>query len=359
MNAELLTAGLMIGGIGVITFYVVKSVLPIMPYLYPSTLLASRGSKTVTKAKLEALCEAKTLDEFVQGLSGTYFDIDAHNGQSHKHANTNSARSLINIHESSEEIFASLLGEISKHTPNDFDKVLRNLMLIDEVSVIKYLYKLKYLNKPISQTTFTKTISFSQSFYEKCAIVEFAEFKALFSQSMYWQVMKKEYASLGEFERDLDEVVYAKLAKDLPKKLADRKEISNLMKVMADKKNILACLQGMIRSQEPIYVSSGIQPKAKSLDELDSELSKTQYTEVFKQSYAKYAQTGYSAFEIAFEEYIYQYAKKLMYLKPQGAMSVLAQILRINIDKKNVQIISKGIDANLPSDDIKKMLLYV
>jgi vacuolar-type H+-ATPase subunit C/Vma6 len=343
MNVELITAGTIIVGALGITFYVVKSVLPLTPYLYSGTLLMSRSAKYLSKQKLEVLAESKTIVDVANSLSGTYFSFDSTN--------------LTDIHTIVEQKYVDVVKEVLQHTPNEFNEVLSRLMMLHEGSLIKYLYKTKFNNK--TTLVVGPSLHFSREFYERCTVVDFAEFKALFSGSIYWQVLKKEYSSIIDFERAFDEFVYAQLSESLPKKLADRVELKSILQMIIDNRNILACIQGIVRGEVPIYISRGIKPKASTFEELEKELAKTQYKDVFERSYKKYAEIGFKAFDIEFEKEVYEFAKRKMYLKPQGALAVFTLLLRAQIDKKNVQLITKCVDAKLPSEQTKQMLIYV
>ena len=348
---EILIIGTVLTGLIIILAYIYIAVKPVLPYLYINTMLQSRSGKFLSKKKLQSLIESKNLNEFVNNLTDTFYEVDDTELESMHHAFTHK--------------YAELLTEIKKNTPKEFTELLNTYALLAESAIIRYLYRSKFLGKAIDDTYVYEVGTLSK--YQLSAMksaVDFAEFKAMFSPTIYRKLLLTEHKSVEEFENAMDLFISDEIENRLKQmKIANKKLIRDLFKMIIDQHNIMTAFQSIIR-QAPVQLMKGgfvdikLLEDVKSANELLEKIENTIYSTTLNEVKSSYEKTGRTAyFEIALERLILSIAQKEVMSKPQGAFSIFVFILKARQDKQNVQIISKGIEAGLKIDKIEEMII--
>ena len=349
-GAYWITGSVLVGLAGVLT-YLYFAVRPVLPYLYVNTMLQSRSGKFLTKSKITTLVESKNLTEFVNGLTDTFYQVDGSD--------------LEDIHEAFTHRYVSLLTDIKNNTPKEFTELINTYALLAEGSVIRYLYRSKFLGKPINSSyVYAIGVLTQKQLSSMQSANDFAEFKALFSPTIYRKIMLREHNSVEDFEHSMDEFISDEIQTRLKKlKIADKNLIRDLFKMILDQHNIMASFQSIVRGAPVHLLDGGFVSKQKlksadSVDAIQAAVENTLYAPAFAQAKIAYAETARSAyFEIALERLIIDIAQKEVLSKPQGAFSIFVHMLRAKQDKQNVQVISKGIEAQLTKTKIEEMIV--
>ena len=216
-----ITGSVMVGLV-LILGYLYHMVRPALPYLYVNTMLQSRSGRFLTKPKLQTLIESKNLTEFVNGLTDTFYEVDGSD--------------LEDIHHAFTHKYVALLTDIKTHTPKEFTELINTYALLAEGSVIRYLYRSKYLGKPVNSSyVYAIGALTKKQLLSMQSANDFAEFKALFSPTVYRKIMLHDHANVTEFDHAMDEFISEEIQIRLKKlKIADKNLIRDLFKMILD-----------------------------------------------------------------------------------------------------------------------------
>ncbi len=346
--------GLVVLLIVVVMAYLLFHVTPVMPYLYLSAIIQSRSSKMLTTTKMRQLSECSSYHELSGMLTDTIFATDG------CEVNT-----ISQLHRFFEDQFIKAIDEIVSLSPNAMQALMNKYLMFYEVGIVKMLYKSKKYGVRIDKELSYPVGILSKELLTRLESCEdLNEFANYFRDTVYFEPLKKEYELTEEIDFALDNAVIMEIGeftKNL--KVHDKKKVMKLMDMIIDIKNIETKIQSIIRSTDLSLFNGGSldqnQLKAvKDMGQFIEYLQKTEYAELATEAGDSYNTTkSPSVFEVNLNRHLKKFIGDNMLLNPQGAFSVFAYLILLEIEKKNLFTLTKGVASEFPSAQIVEMII--
>lgn len=363
MNPPLLLFVFSLSLVIVVMVSVIRNVMPVSNFLYANARIQARSNYMITDNLLVELMQAKSLKEFRSLLRDTIYgeELDKSN------------EDLKGIHGSLEKGFMNAFFELIGLSP-DKSKVLFNAYLMFfEAKILKIIYRAKLMKLTVDESLVFAVGNIDNNLLKHLLTTQtVADLKVVMEPTPYAKIFEIEYSSLEEFEVKLDEFVlnnFVEIVKAT--KMYDGKYIIDILDKKIDVLNILALLKFRVRGVDKEKQTNLLVHNKTNLCSRFDKLIKAETLKDFVEGFKGLPYYGVlvKALEMYekdssmshFENELYRYFKGLVIkddLKHTlGPYPLFSYLIKLELDQRNLFIISRGIDAGMTGEKIKEMVI--
>lgn len=364
MDPVIATATIGTLAVGTILYYSVKSVTPVTPFLYSNARIQARSSQLVTDKKIQELCESKELSELANKLRDTEYGEELDKLQ---------VKDLKNFHKAVEKSFLDSVVELKNLSPKQSQKLFGTYIMFLEAKVLKTIFRAKFYQKELD-----KELVFEVGNIDNVLLKHLLEAQTtpdlgvVMLPTIYSKVFSKKYESIEEFDVAIEEFVLNKFVETAKKtKMYESSYIIDIINKKIDILNLLAMIKFHIRN---IPAEKRAQYMIHNNTKLSSKLDKL----VFLESLSEFVENCkdlpyYEALNSAltqhqkdnslmhFEHKLYKFYKEFVFgqdiAHTLGPYPLFSYLIKKEIEKRNIFIISRGIDAGFSPDKIKELVV--
>jgi len=347
----------------VVMVFVIKNVMPVSDFLYANARIQARSSYMVTDNMLLELMQAKSLKEFRSLLRETIYGEELDKG----------ADDLKEIHSSLEKGFINEVFELIELSPDKSKGLFNAYLMFFEVKILKIIYRAKLMNMKIEDGLVFPVGNIDSNLLKHLLTTQtIADIKLVMEPTMYAKIFGEEYSNLEEFEVKIDEFVLNNFV-DVVKKtrMYDGKYIIDILDKKVDILNILALLKFRIRNVEKERQAKLLVHNKTNLCSRFDKLIEAETLKDFVEGFKGllYYDTLANAFEMYekdssmshFENGLYRYFKRSV-IKDElkhtlGPYPLFSHLVKLELDQRNLFIISRGIDAGFSAEKTKEMVV--
>jgi V/A-type H+-transporting ATPase subunit C len=362
-NPVVLVFSLSVLLVAVVLFFVIRNVTPVSKFLYANARIQARSNFMVSDQLLQDLADAKSLKEFRSLLRDTEYgeELDKSN------------EGLRSFHSALENGSINSILELVNLSPDVSRPLLNAYLMFFEVKVLKIIYRARLMKAKLDEILVHTIGNISEERLRNLLATEStADIGVVMAPTIYAKVFEKKYEKLEEFETAIDEFVFNNFIEIVNKtKMYDGNYIIEILNKKIDILNILALLKFRIRGiekeeQEKLLVcnKTGLCPRFETL--INTETFK-EFVESFKGlPYYEPLTKALEQYEkdnslVHFENELYRFFKKFVVSNDMGhtlgPYPLISYLIKKELEQRNLFVISRGIDAQFPSDKIKEMIV--
>jgi vacuolar-type H+-ATPase subunit C/Vma6 len=340
--------------IATISVFVMKQVLPVNHFLYSNARLVAKPSID----SFEDLISSNSLREFKTSLNNTGYIKDLEQVDN----------TLRSVHTGLEKAFNGVVAEVIELSPEKTKPILDAYLHFYETKVLKAIYRAKLANVEITKDLIRPIGIIDQTMLDNLYSTETIADIAVVMGSTIYSGLFKEYATLEEFEKTLDQFVLDEFVKVLATiKMYDSAIILELLNRKVDMMNILTIMKLRIRGvKEGFFINnktlvcqrSSALLEAESMEKFIELLDNTPYHQPMQQALEKYDKDNSLSH---FENELFRAYKKLVISgdlgHTLGPYPLFSYLIKKEFELRNLFVISRGIDADFSKDKIKEMII--
>ena len=357
-------AGLTILGVSTIVVYAIRSIAPVTPFLYANARIQARSPYYISSKKIEELSGIKSISELRDALKSSDY------GESLEQSKTKSLRSF---HAALEKGFLMSIKELEDMSPKKMKDVIRSYAMFLEATVIKTVYRAKLFDNPLDEDLVFSVGNITQVLLKHLKEAQsIPDLNVVMGSTHYSDIFSDRYENIEEFDKRIDEFVLKSFIDSVKKtKVKQAPLIIDIVNKKVDILNILALIKFRIRGidaeKQAAYLinnDSAISDrfssmsKAENLHDLVEAVKGSEYHEAMKDALDSYDKDG-SLFH--FENKLYKfygsYVDDIEKLNSLGAYPIASFLIKKEIEKRNLFILSKGIDSGFSAERIKEMVV--
>ena len=362
-NPALLMVALPVLLVAVIMIFVIRNVMPVSHFLYANSRIQARSNYMVNNSLLLNLAEAKSLKEFLSLLRETDYGEELEK----------SKYDLRSFHSALEKGFINSLLELVELSPKNSQPLFDAYLMFLESKILKIVHRARFMGVKIDGGLVYAIGGVDENLLKRLLETEtIADVNVVMKPTTYAEVFEKEHPNLEEFEVEMDKFVFNNFVDVVKKtKMHDGKYIIDMLNKRMDILNISALIKFRIRGVEKdrqgkMLIDNGTD-LAKRFDKLINAESMKDFVEVFQgldyyepmsQALEDYDKNGAMAH---FETESYRYFKKYIISNELshtlGPYPLFSNLIKKELELRNMFIISRGIEAGFSVEKIKRMVI--
>ena len=363
-NEAVIIVGFSMLLIVVIFAYVVKKVTPVSSFLYSNARIKARSNYLISEKLFDELLGCKSLSELRSALQETdYYEELEKVGK----------LELKNFHKAVEKSFMGKTLELRELSPDRVKPVLDAYLMFMESKIIKTVYRAKFFKHSLSEELVFPVGNVDDVLLKHMLNAEsLADLNVVMSSTVYKDVFSEEYKTIEEFEVTIDEFVFNFFKGVVDKiKMYEGKFVVDILNKKIDIFNILALLKFRIRGTEKesrvkclVMNDSELSGKFNELAQEDSlkgfvdKCDKLPYHEALNSALEKYEKDGsMSHFETELFRFFKRFVLEQELYHSMGPIPLFCYLVRKDIEKRDLFIISRGIEDRFPAERIKEMIV--
>ncbi len=346
-----------------ILIFVIRSVVPVTPFLYANARMQARAGYLISDQKARELAEAKSLKELANMLRDTdYSDeldrVDKDN--------------LLEFHTAVEEGFLNSVKELKELSPKVSQPLFDAYLMFLESKVLKTIYRQKFLKVKANEKLLFPVGIVTESRLRHLLDAEtIADMRVVMEPTLYSSVFAEAYDSMEKFEITLDNFVLNYFVDVVRKtKMFEAKAIIAIKNQKIDILNIIALLKLRIRNVDkenqlgllidnrtPLSKRFNNLIAAEKLTDFVKACKGLQYHDSMSKALEKYEKDGLM---LNFEnELLSEYKDSVVkndLHHTLGPYPLFSYLLKKEIEQRNLFIISRLIEAKFSAEKIKEMI---
>jgi len=346
-----------------VLIFVIMNVMPVSKFIYANARIQARSSYMITKNILSELIEAKSLKEFRSLLRETIYGEELEKSDDR----------LRSFHSAIELSFINASQELVDMCPKNLKKLFGSYFMFFEAKILKIIYRTKLMKATIGKNMVYAIGQIDNSLLKHLMSTEtVADMGVVMRPTPYAKIFENKYSNLEEFEARIDEFVLNKFIESIKKiKIHDGKAIVNVLNKKIDILNILALLKFRIRKiekekQKDLLVKNNTKLSSKFDKLIDAETLKsfvegakgTIYYDVLAKAFEEYEKDKSL---VHFENELYRFYKNSI-IKDElkytlGPYPLFSYLIKMELEQRNLFIISTGIDKGITAEQIKRMII--
>ena len=346
----------------VILIFVIRNVSPTIQFLYANARIHARSNLMITHKKANELIDSKSLKEFKSLLRETIYGEDIERSED----------TLKSVHHSLERGYINSIYELVEMSPEKSKPLINSYIRFLEVKILKIIYRAK-LNKVPLEEDFVYPIGTIDKILLKhlMGTETVQDMTVVMANTPYSDVFEKKYANLEEFENAIDNYAYSEFVKIIEKtKIHDGRQIMEILNRKIDISNILALIKLRVREvekekQRGLLIDNHSQISQRfdklinteSMKEFTEQLKGTAYHEPMAKSLEKYDKdSSLSHFENNLNKLFKEIVEDYEMAHTLGPYPLFSYLVKRELELRNLNIISRGIDCGFSTDKMKEMV---
>jgi vacuolar-type H+-ATPase subunit C/Vma6 len=364
MNVGISVIVFFAASVAAISVFVARTVTPLMPFLYSNAVLQSRSRKLISEEQFSLFSESESLSDLISALIEKDFPILPE-----------STKSMKAFHLSAEKSFVESVFELKEISSKKLSKLFDAYLMFWEGKIIKTFYRSRFtglINKSETDLVFSVG-SITSAILEHLKKTKTAgDMKTVLLQTRYSRIFDRDYATVDEFEVELDRFIFDNFSEEIRKtKMYDAKCVAEILNTKFDILNLLALIKAETRGIPPkerlkLVIQNNTQlsrllPKiteAKSIDELVSLCRNEAVYSALNRALEEYKKDKSLSH---FEKQLYLFYKNFVQgeeLKHTlGPYPIFAYLTKKEIEYRNLLSISRGIDAGFSKEEIMGLVI--
>ena len=364
MAFDFILVGVVFLLVAVIFLFVVRSVMPVSPFLYANARIQSRSLYMVSDKVVRDLSEAGSLSELKSSLRDSDYGEDLDKVQKDD---------LRSIHFALEKGFRNSLLDLIELSPKQSKEIFNSYLMFLEGKILKVIYRAKFLNIDIDEKLLfsigrvneivLKHLIEAETIADCCVVLEDTNYKDVFA---------KKYETIEEFETKLDELILTQFIGSLTKaKMYEAKHIIHMLNTKVDIMNILALIKFRIRGldkekQKWLLVNNKSELVKRFDDLINAEGFKDLVEGVKGLAYHAPLVLALEMFEkdnqlVNFENSLLKFYKKFVadadLNHTLGPYPLFSYLIKKEMELRNLFVITRGIDAKFSGEKIMGMVI--
>lgn len=346
-----------------ILVFLVKNVMPVIPFLYANARIHSRVNYIVSNPLLYELAESKSLKEFRGMLRETSYGEELEKSKD----------DLRSVHAALEKASTESVLELAELSPEKSKPLLKAYFMFLEAKVLKIFYRAKFFKVDLDESLVYPVGIVTDNLLRHLVETEtVADISVVMAPTPYMKVFEPKYSSLEEFEVAIDKFVFDNFIKTIKKtRMYDSKYIIDILNKKIDIANILAMLKFRVRgirkekqrmllvdNNTPVCLRFEKLIETEALKDFVNLLKGTPYYMPAINALEKYEKDNSLSH---FENELNRFFKKAVIdndlSHTLGPYPLFSHLLKREIELKNLFVISRGIDVRFSVDKMKEMII--
>ena len=347
----------------VIIMFMVRSVMPVSPFLYANARIQSRTNYMVTDALSLSLIDTKSLKEFRSLLRETDY------GEELEKSNED----LRSFHAAIEKGFISSILDLVKLSPKKSKPLFDAYLMFFEVKILKIVYRARFMKLKVDEALVYSIGNINENLLKHLLATEsIADMGVVMAPTIYAKIFEKKYEAIEDFEVKIDEFILNNFVDIIKKtKMYDGRYITEILNKKIDISNISALLKFRIRGiekekQKALLIDNKTELclrfdkiiGAETLKDFVEGFKGLSYYEPLKKAFEKYDEDESLSH---FENELYRFFKKFVVGNDLGhtlgPYPLFSYLIKKELEQRNLFIISRGIDAGFSAEKIKEMVI--
>lgn len=349
---------------GVILVYAIRSLMPVTPFLYANARIQAGSSRWISSNRMKELAELKSLDELENALRESDY------GEELEKAKKNDLRDM---HAAIERGFGRSLEELRETSPDKFKRIADAYIMFLEANVLQTIYRAKFFGNRLDEGLVFSIGNISPIVLKHLIETEtVSDMGVVMSSTLYRGVFHKRYENVEDFDAAIEELVLNNFIETVKKtKMHEAEYINGIINKKVDILNLLALIKLRIRNIDKdkqlrymVKNKTELAGRLKSLIFADTlhdfvEAAKgLPYHEALTKAMALYEKDeSLFHFENELQRFFKSYASDLDMAHTLGPYPLMSCLIKKEIEKRNLFIVSKGIDSGFSADRIKEMVV--
>lgn len=346
-----------------ILVFLVKNVMPVIPFLYANARIHSRANYTVNEPLLHELIGSKSLKECRSMLRETSYGEELEKSKD----------DLRSVHAALEKSSTESILELAELSPEKSKPLLKAYFMFLEAKVLKIIYRAKFFKVDLDESLVYPVGMITDNMLRHLVETEtVADISVVMAPTPYTKVLDSKYSSLEEFEVAIDKFVFDNFVDTIKKtKMYDSKYIIDMLNKKIDIANILALLKFRVRgiqkekqrsllveNNTPICLRFEKLIETESLKDFVDLLKGTPYHMPAFNALEKYEKdNSLSHFENGLNRFFKKFVLDNDLSHTLGPYPLFSYLMKMEIELKNLFVISRGIDARFSIDKMKEMII--
>jgi len=362
-NPPLLVFILSVLTVIVILIVVVRNVIPVSHFLYANARTQARTNYMVKDSLLMELIEAKSLKEFRSLLKETIYGEEVEKA----------GEGLWGFHAALEKGFIGAVLELIELNPEKSKKLFDAYLMFFEVKILKIIYRAKLMGIKLGEGMVYSIGNINENLLNHLMGTEtVADIKVVMEPTIYAKIFEKEYPSLEDFEVDIDEFVFNNFVGVVEKtKMYDGNYIVDILNKKVDILNVLALLKFRVRGvekekQKDMLIDNKTQLclrfdkliEAETLKDFVEGFNGLPYHGALVKAFENYEKDNSL---VHFENELYRFFKEFVVgnelSHTLGPYPLFSYLIKMELEQRNLFVISRGIDAGFSAEKIKEMII--
>jgi len=347
----------------VIIMFMVRSVMPVSPFLYANARIQSRTNYMVTDALLLSLIDTKSLKEFRSLLRETDYGEELEKNN----------EDLRSFHAAIEKGFISSILDLVKLSPKKSKPLFDAYLMFFEVKILKIVYRARFMKLKVDEALVYSIGNINENLLKHLLATEsIADMGVVMAPTIYAKIFEKKYETIEDFEVKIDEFILNNFVDIIKKtKMYDGRYITEILNKKIDISNISALLKFRIRGiekekQKALLIDNKTELclrfdkiiGAETLKDFAEGFKGLSYYEPLKKAFEKYDEDESLSH---FENELYGFFKKFVVGNDLGhtlgPYPLFSYLIKKELEQRNLFIISRGIDAGFSAEKIKEMVI--
>jgi len=366
-NPELLMYSLLVCGLLVAFYFIARSSISIMPFLYLNARLSSREKTALNMNRIKSITDSRSLKEFMQSISETKYLVS--------YTGPKDTPSITDIHSEINMVYLHELNEIINLAPRKIKPALNSIKMLEEARILKNIYRKKTSKKDIVSEEIPVFGIFTKKINDKLVGATVSDLKVILAYTPYLNILEKEYQNINEFESELDIFVLNNLNIKSKIKTYDQKIISELFEVYTANQIINLLIRSIIRGDDVehrLFLLSKIQNNNQSnkhietlilmaecqdIEELVERSKNSRYYIALRSAIESHRSLGgLYHFKIELQRLLNKFIEDNKIIHYQGPFQIFSYLFRKDLERTNLLAISKGIDSKLSRENLLRMV---
>lgn len=352
--------------VAVILIFVVRSITPVTPFLYANARIHARSNQLISSRKVEEFTDLKNLQELENSLRDTDYIEELEKLPK---------KDLKYFHKAIEKSFLNSILELKELSPKQAKPLFDAYLMFLEATVLKTIYRIKFYKNKVDEHLIFEVGNINSILLKHLIEAEsIADVNTVMSSTIYQEVFSKKYDSIEEFDVAVEEFVlnnFINVAKKT--KMYESKLIIDIVNKKIDILNILALIKFRIRN---IPKEKQIEYLIKNKTLLNERFKDLIYAETFNDfvntakglPYYDALNKALNLYEkdnllVHFEYELFKFYKEFVISQDightLGPYPLFSFLIKKEIEKRNLFVLSRGIDAKFLPEKIKEMIVWL
>ncbi|MEK0371098.1 MAG: V-type ATPase subunit, partial [Nitrosopumilus sp.] len=185
--------------VAVIIIFVVRSVMPVTPFLYANARINARSNQRVSTRKIEELAECKNLGELENSLRDTSYINELEKLPK---------RDLRSFHKAIEKSFVNSILELKEISPKQAKPLFGAYLMFLEANLLKTIFRAKFHHNKIDEYLVFEVGNINPIVLKHLTEADsIADMNTVMSSTIYQPVFSKKYESTEEFDIVIEEFI--------------------------------------------------------------------------------------------------------------------------------------------------------
>ncbi len=350
--------------VGVILVYVTKSITPLTPFLYANAIIQARSSRLISSNRIKELAEIKSLSELGNSLRDSDYSEELERMDK---------IDLRMVHIAIERGFVKSIIHLKETSPKKFVSVVEAYLMFLEANVLETIYRAKFFNNKVEEGLVFDVGNITPIILKHLMEAEsISDMGVVMSTTIYQQVFSKKHESIEEFDVALEEFILNRFIETTQQtKVYEAEYIVDIINKKVDILNLLALIKfrirGMDKEKQIKFLVNNNAPLTGRFREIIfadnfmgfvDAINGLPYHNALTKAMSLYEKDGdIFHFENELQRFFKEQVSDLEMAHTLGPYPLISYLVKKEIEKRNLFIVSKGIESGFGAARIREMVV--